>query len=250
LYNLAKDTDEDAGSAFRVKGQELFADAITDGEKRCGAKGQTQKRRSLRGLVALPLDPATYSQPTDMSVGVAGHPGYAAFPNVGPQTLIMAQSTYNHAYDANSFVAQWELIDHKYPEFGYLPRQVFTHWWLMGYGWPRSNPVAPGADPLVTGLILGQLFDPATRYSWAQDTSEAFPRMALITSQDIRHGARPTDKSLVAEGTIVEGACFNLVRRYLETGTQPIKGLTCHTPLLSERIRAMQKWNKVHGILS
>lgn len=73
---------------------------------------------------------------------------------------------------------------------------------------------------------MGQLMDPYTPYAWTQDTSRGFPKAALVTGQDIRHGQAPYNVNVEA-GTYTVGECFGIVTEYLKTDVQPPSGITC-----------------------
>ena len=86
------------------------------------------------------------------------------------------------------------------------------------------------ANPLQKGVILGQLLDPNTPYEWAQEISETFPSMSLLTSQDMRHSASATDINRIGN-TTTTGICYKKMVNYLITGNQPRNGITCGNPL-------------------
>jgi hypothetical protein len=131
------------------------------------------------------------------------------------------------------------------------PAHLFAFWWGNAFKWPRPAPITPMTHPTVTGVILGQLRDPATPYKWAQETKAAFPAMSLVTSQDAHHGvaADGTDANLAGTGKLRlqrsgsmhnggsgggsggGGSCWDHVAGYLFDDVQVRNGVTCRTPL-------------------
>mmetsp|Transcript_35607 Transcript_35607/g.66344 ORF Transcript_35607/g.66344 Transcript_35607/m.66344 type:complete len:232 (+) Transcript_35607:3-698(+) len=97
---------------------------------------------------------------------------------------------------------------------------------MAGYFlWPvKATPNAPMGSSIVTPLIIGNLFDPATSYMWAQNMKTAFPDGSLITWQGIGHTfpSRVTDYNRDA---ILQ--CQGHIEAYLQKGTMPPNGLVC-----------------------
>jgi pimeloyl-ACP methyl ester carboxylesterase len=194
------------------------------------------------------LDPDTYSQPTVQN-NVAGIPNYATYAQSDvAQSCILGQSMTNHAYDEEQFMAVWRNTATLEPALGtYKAANQLAGWWSMTYFWPKSNPIATIGSPLQKGIIVGFVFDPNTPYKWAQQMRAAMPSMALVTSQDQRHGIDPTNVYQESSTTIKTGVCYDHIRSYFLTGQLPENGVTCGAPLpavtagLAERIHADTK---------
>lgn len=77
---------------------------------------------------------------------------------------------------------------------------------------------------IVKPLIIGNLFDTATSYSWAQEMKKSFPEGSMITWQGMGHTfpSRATDYNRAA----IEH-CWGYVEAYLQNGTLPVNGMLC-----------------------
>ena len=97
---------------------------------------------------------------------------------------------------------------------------------MVGYFlWPvKATPNAPMGSSIVYPLVVGNLFDPATSYSWAQDMKNAFKEGSLITWQGIGH-TFPSRASDYNREAVAE--CRVHITEYLQKGTLPPNGLTC-----------------------
>lgn len=88
--------------------------------------------------------------------------------------------------------------------------------------WPNQvTPPAPvGSD--VPVLIIGNLFDPSTSYSWSQEMARAFPKSVMMTWQGVGH-------TLPAESYDSKESeqCSQRVLQYLLNGTEPPNGYVC-----------------------
>lgn len=97
---------------------------------------------------------------------------------------------------------------------------------MAGYFlWPlKATPTAPMGSAIVKPLIIGNLFDTATSYSWAQDMKKSFPEGSMITWQGMGHTfpSRATDYNRAA----IEH-CWGYVEAYLQNGTLPVNGMLC-----------------------
>lgn len=57
------------------------------------------------------------------------------------------------------------------------------------FQWPVvPTPPAPLGNPNVKALILGNLYDPSTSYSWSQEMHKVFPSGKMMTWQGVGHG--------------------------------------------------------------
>ncbi|CAK8993189.1 Serine protease Hip1 (Hydrolase important for pathogenesis 1) (Serine hydrolase Hip1) [Durusdinium trenchii] len=97
---------------------------------------------------------------------------------------------------------------------------------MAGYFlWPlKATPTAPMGSAIVRPLIVGNLFDSATSYSWAQDMKKAFPDGSIITWQGLGH-TFPTYATDYNRQAIAH--CWSHIEDYLQNGTMPINGLLC-----------------------
>lgn len=87
--------------------------------------------------------------------------------------------------------------------------------WLV-----TSTPTSPIGRPGLKVLISGNLFDPATSYSWTQQMRSMFPDSTLITWQGVGH-----TMPLTWQG--VKNLCTDIAMNYLQTGELPPDGYVC-----------------------
>jgi hypothetical protein len=85
-------------------------------------------------------------------------------------------------------------------------------------------------NPNLGGIVVGNLFDPNTEYSWAQQMKAHFLNTALITTPMVDHvlsakgGNQQYTKGV---GTMV---CFSYLDHYLPGKGQPKDGTYCPVP--------------------
>ena len=94
---------------------------------------------------------------------------------------------------------------------------------VCGPGTP--TPSGPYGNPLVKALVVGNLYDPSTGYTWSQKMHQAFPSGALLTWQGVGHTLESGDGVNDPAGA---GACANKMYHYLLHGELPTNGITCH----------------------
>ncbi|EOD07364.1 hypothetical protein EMIHUDRAFT_121140 [Emiliania huxleyi CCMP1516] len=83
-------------------------------------------------------------------------------------------------------------------------------------------PVAFRGD--VSALIVGNLYDPATSYTWTKRMRHAFPHAVMMTWQGVGHTAS-------AGGNYPDSGIMGCIRRisaYWKNGTLPDDGYVCH----------------------
>lgn len=125
-------------------------------------------------------------------------------------------------FDVSDLMNQWRLTKIERGDAG-LTASVGD---MAGYFlWPlKATPTAPLGSATVTPLIIGNLFDPATSYSWAQDMKKAFPDGSMITWQGMGHTfpTHATDYNREAMEL-----CWKHIEAYLQDGTLPVNGMIC-----------------------
>merc|ERR1719362_1457167 len=87
------------------------------------------------------------------------------------------------------------------------------------------TPVAPMGNPTVPVLIVGNLYDPPTRYTWSQQMHAAFPSGSLMTWQGVGHCMLDTGGKTFDPEAIKK--CFEKVLSYFNTGKLPPNGYVC-----------------------
>lgn len=125
-------------------------------------------------------------------------------------------------YDVSNLMHQWTVEKISRGDAG-LAAVVGD---MAGYFlWPlKATPTAPMGSAIVRPLIVGNLFDSATSYSWAQDMKKAFPDGSIITWQGLGH-TFPTYATDYNRQAIAH--CWSHIEDYLQNGTMPINGLLC-----------------------
>ena len=85
-------------------------------------------------------------------------------------------------------------------------------------------------NPSLGGIVVGNLFDPNTQYSWAQQMKAQFLNTALITTPMVSHvltAAGGNSRYTQGVGTTV---CFSYLDDYLLGNGQPEDGTYCPVP--------------------
>mmetsp|Transcript_27437 Transcript_27437/g.52905 ORF Transcript_27437/g.52905 Transcript_27437/m.52905 type:complete len:602 (+) Transcript_27437:84-1889(+) len=120
-------------------------------------------------------------------------------------------------------VHQWRAIN---AEYGTVGSVAYIAQMSALFNWPTvPTPVAPMGNPTVPALIVGNLYDPPTRYEWSQKMHEAFPSGSLMTWQGVGHcmldtGGKSFDPQAIKK-------CFDKVLSYFKTGKLPPNGFVC-----------------------
>jgi hypothetical protein len=87
------------------------------------------------------------------------------------------------------------------------------------YYWPKNVPLPILGNPLVKGIVSGQLYDSATPYIMTSEMREHFPFTSLLTFQSIFHGIQTASTMGFTDAeTPAEGPCQKYIVKYLETG--------------------------------
>lgn len=132
------------------------------------------------------------------------------------------------SYDENLFIREVLEFNDRYDGLGTgAPASLFALYLSFNFYWPNTVPLPPRGNPDIEGLIVGQLYDSLTPYTWTQQTRDSFKSATLVTSQGNFHGVfRARD----------EGKCQDHIRRYLQTGVLPLDGTVCESefPLITD----------------
>jgi hypothetical protein len=157
--------------------------------------------RARLGLTANPAGTATY-YPND----VEGSPGVACSDTLNPR----------------SFAAWRQSADRNEREYGYFGR-VWNWTWSSCRVWPSGAGQDRYLGPWTTRtsapvLVVGNYFDPATRYQGAVTASRLLPNSRLLSYAGWGHAAF----------LLAGNACVNdNVANYLVTGETPAAGTVC-----------------------
>ncbi|CAB9525991.1 Secreted [Seminavis robusta] len=149
--------------------------------------------------------------PTWQVFGVFDNPDYTII-DEGMQVslnMVRSQDRSGAIYDDDRLVKEAIEINERYTGAGTgLPGQVFLAEYLHGYYWPKGAPSSPAGNAFTTGILVGQLFDSATPYTWTQEMKMAFPNTHLLTSQSLFHGLGVADPD-----------CQRHVKEYFKLGS-------------------------------
>jgi hypothetical protein len=127
------------------------------------------------------------------------------------QDLITAQDMAGGAYDEDRYVNFFMKINQDYPGAGtQLPARDVSQWYSATYYWPNITPLPPVGNPLLKGVIAGQLFDPATPYIWTQKMRDSFKSATLLSSRSVNHGIGSARESISGDRR-----CYGNILRYL-----------------------------------
>ncbi|KAL7507236.1 hypothetical protein ACHAXN_004424 [Cyclotella atomus] len=130
------------------------------------------------------------------------------------QDLITAQDMAGGAYDEDRYVNFFMKINQDYPGAGtQLPARDVSQWYSATYYWPNITPLPPVGNPLLKGVIAGQLFDPATPYIWTQKMRDSFKSATLLSSRSVNHGIGSARESISGDRR-----CYGNILRYLKNG--------------------------------
>lgn len=92
------------------------------------------------------------------------------------------------------------------------------------FAWrPSPTPIQAGFRSDIKALILGNLYDPATRYAWSNEMRESLPNSVMMTWQGVGH-------MTTAGGNYKNSGmkpCLDRVKTYWKTGQLPLDGFTC-----------------------
>lgn len=131
------------------------------------------------------------------------------------QDMIWAQDNAFGAYDEDRYVHFLQKINQDYPGEGtQMPVRAAQQWYSATYFWPNITPLPPMGNPFLSGIIAGQLFDPATPYEHTQKMREHFKSATLLTSRSVNHGLNVARDSHLT----VDQRCLSNIFRYLKNG--------------------------------
>jgi hypothetical protein len=164
--------------------------------------------------IGLDTDCDNYDQPSNE--------GICYDPSHGDVTGIVRGQDYAggvSAYDDDLFIKHVLSFQ---DEYGWEYDAPFVQYVLnlaANYNWPKNVPLPILGNPLVTGIITGQLYDPATPYIWTSEMRDHFPFTSSLTSQSIFHSILKSSwLGFTVVDTPAEGPCQKYVVKYLETG--------------------------------
>ncbi len=83
--------------------------------------------------------------------------------------MIFGQDKTFGPYDEDLYVKTLMDLNQKYPGAGtQIPMQSPQQWYSATYYWPEATPLSPIGNSHLTGIIAGQVYDPATPYICTQ----------------------------------------------------------------------------------
>ena len=107
----------------------------------------------------------------------------------GNQGLILPQDMAFGAYNEDFFVDTVKGWNKKYPGAAtQVPAMRGMVWYASCYYWPKSTPLPPMGNAALTGIVAGQMYDPATPYIGTQKMRQNFQNTHLLTSRSFNHG--------------------------------------------------------------
>jgi len=191
---------------------------------------ELRRRRSQAGAVINPacpgytcaLNPGAF---TSYTAKLPGHENTA-------QTLVMSQSAHNSCLNEDEFITAWKTVGGRFKGMNSgWPAHIFAQTYSLTYYFPNERPVAPTGAPLVTGLIMGNIYDFATPYAWTLSQAEAFPSAPLVTTTAMMHGVKYQVNTLDGKDVVKDRRrmCAEYKAEYLRNGTLPGSGTTCMT---------------------
>eukprot|EP00931_Biecheleriopsis_adriatica_P050079 TRINITY_DN28989_c0_g1_i1.p1 TRINITY_DN28989_c0_g1~~TRINITY_DN28989_c0_g1_i1.p1 ORF type:complete len:542 (-),score=60.92 TRINITY_DN28989_c0_g1_i1:136-1545(-) len=126
-------------------------------------------------------------------------------------------------YSVESAMALWRATALKYADTGVTG---FLGWFAATFTWPAvPTPFAPIGNAEVSGIVVGNLYDPSTWYHWSQMMAQSFPRASMITWQGVGHCTPHVPES--ANFTEADEPCAQRVKVYFESGHLPVNGYVC-----------------------
>jgi len=130
------------------------------------------------------------------------------------QDMITAQDMAFGAYDEDRYVKFFRDLSEEYPGAGtQLPANNVAQWYSSTYYWPNVTPLPPMGNPFLTGIVAGQLYDPATPYIWTQKMRKHFKSATLLTSRSVNHSIQAARQTIAGDH-----ACYANIERYLKNG--------------------------------
>ncbi|EJK57934.1 hypothetical protein THAOC_21982 [Thalassiosira oceanica] len=134
-------------------------------------------------------------------------------------------------YSEDEFVDRVVEINRKYPGAGtQVPATILAKEFGQAYFTPNTTPSVPMGNPQQTGIVAGQLYDPATNYYDTQLMRQNFPLSSLLTSRSVNHGigsARANGKA--------DPACQAYIQRYFKYGEVDfVDGHVCESDSITD----------------
>jgi pimeloyl-ACP methyl ester carboxylesterase len=124
-------------------------------------------------------------------------------------------------YSVASALAEWSAMATEYTDAGVT---AFIGFFSATFAWPAlATPFAPIGNPQVPAIIVGNLYDPSTSYSWSQEMRQQFPSGSMLTWQGVGHYL----PILVNNFTKGANDCHDMVAAYFLTGELPVDGFIC-----------------------
>jgi hypothetical protein len=167
--------------------------------------------------IGLGIDCDNYDQPSD-EYGIC----FDYEPRYGDTISAVTGQDYAggvSAYDDDVYINHVLAFQDEYGWEDNFPLIQYALGLSNNYYWPKNVPLPILGNPLVNGIVTGQLYDPATPYIWTSQMREHFPYTSLLTSQSIFHGIETSSKiGFTDVETTAEGPCQKYVVQYLETG--------------------------------
>jgi hypothetical protein len=168
--------------------------------------------------IGLGIDCDKYDQPSDDDEGIC----FDYEPWYGDTISAVTGQDYAggvSAYDDDVYINHVLGFQDEYGWEYNFPLIQYGYGLANNYYWPKNVPLPILGNPLVNGIVTGQLYDPATPYIWTSQMREHFPYTSLLTSQSIFHGIETSSKlGFTDVETTAEGPCQKYVVKYLENG--------------------------------
>ena len=93
--------------------------------------------------------------------------------------------------------------------------------------WPaKPSPLVPAGNSNLQPLIVGNLHDPATSYTWTQRMKQAFPNGHLMSTLYAGH-VLANNANFTTDPAAYAG-CQDKIITYFTTGALPLNGFVCH----------------------
>jgi hypothetical protein len=166
--------------------------------------------------IGLGIDCDNYDQPSDGSTCYDYDPSHGFI-----EALVNGQDYAGgvSAYDDDIFINRVLSFQDEYGWEYNVPFVVYAVDLASNYYWPENVPLPICGNPLVKGIVAGQLYDSLTPYNMTSEMRAHFPFTSLLTSQSIFHGIETSSKhGFTSVDTSAEGPCQKYITKYLETG--------------------------------
>mmetsp|Transcript_30101 Transcript_30101/g.64558 ORF Transcript_30101/g.64558 Transcript_30101/m.64558 type:complete len:625 (+) Transcript_30101:146-2020(+) len=148
------------------------------------------------------------------------------------QDIIFGQDKTFGPYDEDLYVKTLMDLNLKYPGAGtQIPMFSPQQWYSATYYWPEPTPLSPIGNSRLTGIIAGQVYDPATPYICTQEMRENFKSATLLTSRSVNHGLN----SAFDQGMRGGNGCISHYQRYFEQGYIDVPdGTVCESDAIGD----------------